>query len=193
MMFLFFFSIPVRNVYMCVRSYKEYCTYTYILLHVATCNAFAIYTVIHTNYGTQGRNFWTICRIVYFVNDFRSNDNNKVSQNNFHWICKDYIFFVFSFTHFFTCFCYLFFNYLKIIEISFVMYTRLFSYICMYIYKYMYMFVCIHIYRYLRFRKQQYNKAKSFVSFLFKYIYIYFLFKIISRLFAFVSFGFLSM
>lgn len=90
-------------------------------------------------------------------------------------------------------FCYLFFNYLKIIEISFVMYTRLFSYICMYIYKYMYMFLCIHIYRYLRFRKQQYNKAKSFVSFLFKYIYIFFLFKIISRLFAFVSFGFLSM
>lgn len=55
------------------------------------------------------------------------------------------------------------------------MYTRLFSYICMYIYKYMYMFVCIHIYRYLRFRKQQYNKAKSFVSFLFIYFFILFL------------------
>lgn len=93
-----------------------------------------------------------------FVNDFRS--NNKVSQNNFH--LTEMIRFFFARTFSLNLF-YLFLNYsLKIIEISFVMYTRLFSYICMYIYKYMYMFVCIHIYRYLRFRKQQYNKAESF-------------------------------
>lgn len=51
------------------------------------------------------------------------------------------------------------------------MYTRLFSYICMYIYKYMYMFVCIHIYRYLRFQKQQYNKAESFFLGFFLYYF----------------------
>lgn len=71
---------------------------------------------------------------------------------------------------------------MKIIEISFVMYTRLFSYICMYIYKYMYMFVCIHIYRYLRFRKQQYNKAESF--------FLGFLFILFLDYFALVLFGF---